>query len=935
MKKYGKLKYAFPPIITAILLFIIYAVKNIYPFGNNTIDFYDLSNQIVTYYCHVFDVLHGEKSLFYDAYTALGTNMVGTCGSSNISIFSLFFLFIARENILKSMSVFLAVKMMAMAFSMYLFLNTLYQDEKIRSDSSLNSSVYKNRICEFINITFSVGYAFSGFVFTTYTIMEWQDIAAFFPLVMLGLYKLIKSGKSGLYIFSLTMSLIAGYYLSIMILIYVFLIVGFMVCVRKIKHFNLLNLFISTVLSIVMSLFVLIPQIIQSTNSSRFGNESTSDIIGTYVNILNKIKPAYTSRWFVFACLSLPLAIIIVDIIKNRKKDTTLYFGFIVVVLFSELLIESVNLIWHYGSYVHYPIRNGFMITFSVYALASMCVYSMCSDEKDSMDTCNVKIDAAGFTKQFLWGIALTVILTVLAILYYSFRSGLTVRNVFHIFAALFAATFVIFVTLILLSNKQRYQKAIGVIPFVYVSELLIWSFVFFGPPAYTTGYTEEPEMENDYYYICNQLNESFEGFSDYDVFTRVKNPDSSLNSNYGLVARKSTLSNWTALLSPKLQRDAAALGYTIQYTRVLDAGGSAFSDALIGVDTVISCMPLDEQLYSLIGTENIIINKTTGEKGTYYIYKCKYDLPFGLIVNSIDYGFGNSNTAEIYNSIYQSIVTENGENEINNADEASDTEFAKWIDIQNEKEDDSCNATIDVSGKKALYYFSNQVDSDDYNTEIKVNGQTIAVPSIKETENTLYPAHFNNNALYLGTFIDEKVSVNIEFGRTDKEGNEIERAFEPRILSIDMEKFEGLCNSYKDNVTNRTFIKDTYEFSVESNGNEYLLLPISYDEGYSATVNGEEADICEAGGLFIAVALHAGTNEIKIKFVPKGMKTGIACTVIGAILLAIFLLINRKYNVFNKDFKWLNMLYFLAFCAAIIVMYLIPYVYAIIGIFS
>ena len=273
MKQYDRFKYALSPVITAFMLFIIYAVKHIYPFGNLTIDYYDLSNQIVTYYCHVYDVLHGSKNLFYDMYTALSTSMAGTCGSSNISIFNLFFLFIKRESILPLMSVFLMIKMMAMSFTMFAFMDRVFKIP----------DVYK--------ISFSVSYAFSGFVLTTYTIMEWQDIVAFFPLIMLGLYKLIKEGKSSLYIAMLSMSLIAGYYITILILIFIFLLIGFVVFDNKINkkscNFYLIKLFISTVLSLGVSCFILIPQLIQATSSQRFGSESTGGIIDTYIgNVL-------------------------------------------------------------------------------------------------------------------------------------------------------------------------------------------------------------------------------------------------------------------------------------------------------------------------------------------------------------------------------------------------------------------------------------------------------------------------------------------------------------------------------------------------------------------------------------------------------------------------------------------------------------------------
>ena len=86
------IKYIIPPVITLILFCIILAVKGIYPFGSNTIDYYDMGQQFVPFYYHLYDAMHGTKALFFDWYTALGINMASVSNCSNLSPFNLFFL---------------------------------------------------------------------------------------------------------------------------------------------------------------------------------------------------------------------------------------------------------------------------------------------------------------------------------------------------------------------------------------------------------------------------------------------------------------------------------------------------------------------------------------------------------------------------------------------------------------------------------------------------------------------------------------------------------------------------------------------------------------------------------------------------------------------------------------------------------------------------
>ena len=204
MKK-NRLQYILPPAVTLVIYSIILAVKGIYPFGGNTIDYYDMAQQIAAFYYHVYDALHGTKGFFYDWYTALGVNMaMSTSGCSNISPFNLFFLFIRRTSLLKSLSVFNGLKLMCMSLSMYFYLTKTHAKSPV-----------------FFRIVSSVGYSFCGFVLVLYITNQWVDIAVMFPLIMYFYVRLIETGKTGGYVITLAITLIASYYLGFMILIFI------------------------------------------------------------------------------------------------------------------------------------------------------------------------------------------------------------------------------------------------------------------------------------------------------------------------------------------------------------------------------------------------------------------------------------------------------------------------------------------------------------------------------------------------------------------------------------------------------------------------------------------------------------------------------------------------------------------------------------------
>lgn len=918
MKQYDRLKYALPPVITAILLLIVYAVKHIYPFGNYTIDYYDMAQQIASFYYHVYDFLHGEKNLFYDQYTALSVNMaMSTSGCSHLSIFNLFFLFIKREMLLESLSFFLLIKMMFMSLFMYVFLHKKYKVDYA------------------YEVAFSVIYSFSGYVLMLYMTIQWLDIAALFPLLMYFLHLVLEKGECKGYIAVLTMCVVACYYLSFMILIYIVLMVGTVILGDYIfekrgyskwyNNYHLPKLFFSTLISTLLSMFILIPQMYQTLLSARFNNESSGGILGMYYEIVSTSEPAYTTRWWTLLLSSLSFAIIVYGVIVFRKevKSVTLTIAVLVIML-SELIVEGVNLFWHFGSYVQYPIRNGFMINFTLSVLAVGYLERIADrNEKDDEKKLSTELKLSGVLLVSVSTIA------VMFIKYYVATPGLPVRKVFHMTTAAMAITFVVYLAFLFV-EKGRYLKSTLIILAV---ECVVFGFILIGKPTFITGYTEDTEQEGEYIRICDQINETFDlGIDDYtesnggtSLFSRVKNPDTSLNSNYGLVLKKPVLSNWTHLLSPKLQRDAAKLGYTVQYTRLLDSGGTVFSDAIIGVDQIITCVPQDEQLYKLKASSDIVIDHISGLKKTYYLYDCKYKMPFGVVVDNINYGFDeNSDICDVYNEIYKSI--------------SGKGDSIAQYEIKSQNVDSgSVQETLSIQGKKSLYYFADQVDTDDYNTIVKVNGETVLVPSIGETDNIYYPAHFNNNALYLGTFENDNVSIDIEYSSYDLKGNEIDASFNPRVVSIDLELLNNICDDRIDKVTDRSATKNSYRFDVsieesESLKQRYMLLPLSYDEGYSAKANEASCEVLPVGGIFTAVPLNSGDGIIEITFTPKGMTIGIVISVLTVILLVMFVYINKKSDILERQYNWLTNLYMAGYVFALIIMYIVPYCFYILN---
>ncbi|MCR5790250.1 MAG: YfhO family protein [Lachnospiraceae bacterium] len=882
-----KLKYIIPILITMLLYCVILCVKHIFPFGSRTIDYYDMAQQIAPFYYHVYDMLHGSTSFFFNFYSALGTNMaMSTSGCSNLSLFNLFFLLIPRSGLLQSLSVFHLIKLCAMTFTMYFYLHKTY------------------RAPFFVETVLSVDYAFCGFVLMLYITNQWMDIAVLLPVIMYYYDRMMKGGRITGYVVTLTAAVVNSYYLSLMILLFLFLYTGLRILSERLyipvqnrKRTYLLELGFASFLAVLLSSFILVPQLLQTLSSARFLNASPAEsagmpsLLSRYTEMLRQLTPAYTTRWWALLNLTFAAAVILTGLIRYRKKRRERFMTIgLILMMILELFLESINLIWHFGSYVQYPIRNGFIIAFVFLTLA--CHYAEKLFE-------NKTVEKASFL-----GLSVTVLVFAAFAVLYGRHPGMQIRTVLHITAALMLTAFIGYLLLFFWKGGAHYSLSLMIV----CTEILCTGLLLYGKPSFITGYSEEPEQDGEYIRICEQLKENFDLSENY--LYRIKNPDESLNANYGFVLERPALSNWTHMISPGLQKGAAEWGYSMQFTRILDAGGTVFTDALLGIRNVISCLPQDEALYELTDSAEIVINSETGETMPYYYYKCRYTLPFGVPVYSsamFDSELENRNIVSLQNQMYRSLT---------GAETGDEQEISRFIVRNGQLTDDTDTSELlvsalspsvkryflnaDVKGKKALYFSSSAADSEDDNMTISIadrDGQRpVYVPTIKEPFHVSYPAHFNNNVIYLGTFENEVVSVIVD---VDIEKG---RDLPVHVSELDLEKLTLLCDSYRDFPDDYiTAGKKSISFSVdveESAGSTVMLLPLAYDDGWQLRINGNKTDILYAySGLFTAIPLYTDVNRYDLSYTPPGMGPGTALSLVGILVFAAIIII-RWQNI-------------------------------------
>lgn len=1000
-----RLHYILPSLITMVLYSIILTVKGIFPFGDNTIDYYDMAQQIAAFYYHTYDWLHGTKSFFYDWYTALGVNMaMSTSGCSNISPFNLFFLFIKRDSLLKSLSVFNGLKLMCMSFTMYFYIHRTCKSTPL-----------------FFKAVASVGYAFCGFVLVLYITNQWVDIAVMFPLVMYFYDRMIETGRVKGYVITLAVTLIASYYLGFMILIFIFLYTGLKLVTGPLfkedkRDMHLLSLGAGTLLGLMSSAFILIPQLTQMLSSARFknGNEGEADgAFGRYIEIISHVKGDYTTRWWTLLGVSFAAAVILTGLIRYRKDRKLLFTTLsLILMMVLELFFESINLIWHFGSYVQYPIRNGFIINF-VFAYL-MCLYAgKMYGEEDSPSAGAVDPEESvseGFAdvNNGYLSFIVTILGFLIFIAFMRNHPGMQLRRVFHITSFMMSLTFIFY--FLLLNSQKLIQishyigrntnrksqgeenvtnadkgnagnagnsrddnevykrsgkagKRCGWAAGIIALEILCYGFLLFGKPDFITGYAEEPEQDGEYIYTCNELR-NIPGM-DGDFLTRIKNPDESLNANYGLVLMQPALSNWTHMIAPGEQTGAAAWGYSIQFTRLLDAGGTVFSDALLGIGKVISSVPMDECLYEPVASAQVTTDHGSGDKTEYTMYRPEYMLPFGILIGKPDAdnisGEGAyPDAVQLHNSIYHSMLTKGAKPAEDIAHWIIRKEHAMESDelfssagVDTEAYLDGRTVTINatIEDECALYLLGSGGDMEYANCTIEVMGGSlsgtdkgnasdagytmIGIPTIKDPGNVYYPAHFNNNAVYLGCFNNEKASIRVTMDLAKGE------PFDVDIMGLSMDAVKYVCEECIGvSSDNMSAGGRTLDFDVSSVGkDQYIMLPVTYDKGWKVRINGQKVKAEPYAGLFMRFPLSEGDNKVSMRFTPPGTIPGVIVTVFALLVIGVYIVIRRismdAFDRFAESFidlvsPAIEKGYLVVFALAVLFVYIVPVFYGI-----
>lgn len=868
-------------LVISVVVLVAYMVNGIYPFGGETVARGDMVQQTIPagmYY--VWDVLHGQASPFFTWNSAFGINISGASSlGAFLSPLNLFLFFSTRENLVNFVNIFLILKMIAIAFSMYFYLR-------------------KYDVKNSIHIAGGILYAFGAATLVHFQIMLVMDIAFLLPLLMIGIDRIFDKKGCKFFIVTFALCMIVNVYTGCITLMFLFLSCGARTFWNlesgEEKRRCALWLGVSVGVAVLLSAVVSIPALLCVSETSR---NTSGDFFNTYMTAIKSRWSLYDWKTIerMFVNLALPCSCIMFFLLHGKDRITEKikrHKGRILVIIFMLLsvLVSGIETLWHGGSRASWPVRFIYIISFVLIDLAVV----LYRENQDS-----IKNTAGWLRKKVVVGVLAAMVVL----------SGKVFHKIYTIYCGntvcselgdgfLCIVTGLVFLSIYwcLLRSKSK-----GLIFAILCVEIMCTSVMSFAPNK-----DNVTVFSAEYLDAANHVAMSMEERP--DDFERIKNTDYEVDHiQYSLVLGQEAISNYWHVISPSLQPAFSALGYSVNWTQLLDTGGTVFTDTLFNIKYYLGD-ELPDELYDYCGD---VETSNSNELG---MYKNKFALPFAINTD-ISSLSPREEKFETQNDLF-AAVTGSGEMLIE--------------DISGQIQSNMLELEIGDQEKLLYFYGTNTSGSP---VSITVNGELTMIPSSVSVTNEQYPADFGNGLIYLGCFRNEKVNVvfggnagasDIHLGLLDmnvfKKGIELIKSQNPEIKSLKQERAGASIEL--DHVTKAN-----------------IFLPVSYDEGWECKVNGEKVTEIENIDGMLSIPVEEGKNEIELSYVAPGRKAGGILSAITLAALIAFVAVRRKKEIrAEKAANIAGYIAYAVFAAAftvfLVVLFVIPTLFYLRGLF-
>lgn len=868
---YEKKYLGFCFLVPAAILLLMYFFIGVYPVGENSVLVLDLNAQYVYFFEALKDILTEGGSLLYSFRRALGGEFMGLFAYYLASPLNFIITLFGEDGMTEALLTLLLLKTGLSGFTFGVYLH------KKRPRRPVST------------VMFSTMWSLCAFAVVMQHNIMWTDCIILLPIIMLGIERIIETGKGALFIVSLSVAVFSNFYIGYMMCIfsalyffaYYFSKPSNEINPEKLKaHFirRLVKMGVCALVVVCICAVIILPTYYSLT----FGKTEFSDpklifeqkndffdiltkfFFGSYDTVRPEGLPfLYTGT---LTLLLLPLYFIS-GRIPIREKISN---GLLMAVLLISMNGSTIDLFWHgmqKPNWLNY--RYSFILCFFFVYLAFRA-FEFLRD--------------ITFKHIIAEGAAISLLLFVLQKQDYENMPDLEC-----IWASL---TFIIIYVLVL---RGVFSKASATHITAVVSLCIIVCFEMFA-----SGLLNFYALDNDVVYSSRTGYRKFidkmeipvgEIKAEDDSFYRMEKT-SHRKTNDNMALGIYGLTNSTSTLNESTIKFLNRMGFASKSHWSKYLGATEVSDSLLGIKYVIRDYEnLEPVLYEEI-KDYPELELTT--------YKNPYALSvaYGVSTDLRDVAFTSTtefaNPFERMNSLVGAMLgeeteifkpTKSPENSMSNVDFTTSSGHLKYTKTDQDMPA-SVTFYVEAASDDPLYcYFPS-----DYTREVKfyVDG---------EAKGTYY-GNDTYRIVKLGSFeAGESVIVRMELNKEElyiKDGVDYFYHMDSKALEEAME----VLSQSQFNVTSHTESALSGTINVKEGQNQ-IFTSIPYDEGWKITVDGERVEIYEALDALITFDLETGEHKIEMEYMPDSFVNGVLISLCG--VSAFVLLESAQYVIRNK----------------------------------
>jgi len=868
-----KFAYLISPLIVFLIFAVLFSLNDIWPFGKLSVSWLDGNQQYIPLLCDFKDILAGRQGFFLSGANAGGMNFYGVFFFNLSSPFTFLVALFDKADMGDAFNLIIILKLMTASVTCTLLLRTK-----------------TNRFA--LSVFPSVLYAFSGYAMMYYQIAQWLDVFYMFPLLFMGLERMIAGRSNLLYIISLFLTVLFHFYLTYPVVIFLCIYASLYALYNGKEAKKFCFSFISgSIIAALLGCVILLPCFLQYTTSMR-----TSSIIKTLGN--SSFSPSGCTSYPTFFCLAVPSSFAVFYLLTEYKD-----FRCAALILSAfPIFVEPIAKAWQTFNYMSFPTRYGFIpILLTLYL-------SVCGAEKLLSDGCRKISDQGGdvLTRNgkekfldFIKGkstasvIFYSVLITAAAIAfaffsrsYYADNSERLSRFALSLWGdvasfnglALHAVILVAFS--VIAFAAIRFKVAFKNVVIGAIALLIVVDSVFSCKVYMISSAVMRSESSNISVRL-ERLSE-LDGLINDDGFYRVKSNKKYFEVNMIGAMGYNSFSHYTSLNSRNYMTTAKTLGYSSYWMEVNSDGGTVFSDALLRNKYTLKTGNSGKDYVTAGGNYSITENKLLFPSAFVIPEGGEYRFDESIERQAIAEEFFNKLTGK------SGLIEKYGYRSLTGVEDHS-TEGKTVLIRKTAAEGGSVVFySIKITGKRRLYFdlFDKYTNSLSEPTYKSIGGiSVISKNGFKYFSHGEYPEQTANGILDLGSYSDCEISVKITLKRNID-------AVSFGLFSIDTELLEsavhGLIGADLKQKANGFLCK------IESLDGGNLFIPVPYDAGFSARVNGKKKEIKYFGG-FISVPIDKGLNNVELSFVPRGFFVGLIVSLFGVALLVCYVISSRK----------------------------------------